>query len=383
MELNKSTIRKILWLITFAIVLHWGLQNHQLVGSLVKWLLWLVNPFILGASIAFILNVPMRLIEAHLFPAAVGPKAARARRLVSLSLASILILGIVVLVVILVIPQLTQSIMTLAERLPEELAVLQAWLTGIVADYPDIRDAIATYSFDLEYFGRIVADFLSKGASSFFSSTFSFAASIVNGIVMAILGIVFAYYLLAKKETFGSQARRLLQAFLPPAWARKILSVAALTSHTFARFITGQCLEAVILGLMFLATMLLFGFPYAMLISVLITFTALIPIVGAFIGCFVGMLLIAIINPVLSIWFLILFLVLQQIEENLIYPRVVGNSVGLPAIWVLVAFTVGGKLYGIIGMLVFIPLCSVLYALLREAVHNRLGEDPQKVADDV
>lgn len=386
MELNRPTIRKILGIVAFAVILYWGLQNHALLGNVASRLLSLLGPFILGASIAFILNVPMRLIEAHLFPRASSrPKSwpARLRRPLSLLLTTVMVLGVIALVMVLVIPELGNSIGTLTERLPAELAAAQTWIHGRLAVYPELAEAIAAYSFNLTDFGNMIADLLKNSAGSLFSSTFSLAASLFSGLLTLILGIVFAYYILAQKELLGIQFRHVMEAYLPARWTNRILSVTALTSSTFARFITGQCLEAVILGLMFLVSMLVFGFPYAMLISVLVTFTALIPMVGAFIGCVVGIFLILMVNPIQAFWFLVLFLVLQQLEENLIYPRVVGNSVGLPSIWVLFAITIGGSLYGIIGMLVFIPLCSVLYALMRESVHRRLGQTSEaSVAKD-
>lgn len=377
MDLNKRTIRKILGIIAFAVVLYWVLQNHELMGSLFHSLTRLLSPFTFGASVAFILNVPMRLIEHLLFPqAARNPKKwyAKMRRPASLAVTTVLLLGVIATVMILVIPEMVRSIGTLTERLPESLAAVQVWIQSRLAVYPELAEAIASYSFDLKSIGEMIAEFLKNSAGNLFSSTFSFAASVFSGLVTFILGVVFAYYILAKKELLGGQVHHLMQAYLPAEWVRKILSVTAMASSTFARFITGQCLEAVILGSMFLVTMLIFGFPYAMLISVLIAFTALIPMVGAFIGCIVGIFLIMIVDPIQAFWFLILFLTLQQLEENLIYPRVVGNSVGLPSIWVLFAITIGGSLYGIIGMLVFIPLCSVLYALLRDSVHQRLSQ---------
>ena len=203
------------------------------------------------------------------------------------------------------------------------------------------------------------------------TSTFSVASGIISGLVNVVIAFIFALYILAQKEKLENQGKRIIAAFLPEKVAGKMLEVCSLLYKSFSSFITGQCMEAVILGMMFVIAMSIFQMPYAFMVGVLIAFTALIPIVGAFIGCGVGAFLILIDNPIQALWFIILFLVLQQIEGNLIYPRVVGNSVGLPSIWVLMAVSLGGSLFGVSGMLFFIPLMSAGYVLLRESVNSR------------
>ena len=194
----------------------------------------------------------------------------------------------------------------------------------------------------------------------------------VSGVSTFVIGLIFSFYILLQKEKLSRQARQVFYAILPERRADRLLDVLRLAERTFSSFLSGQCLEACILGTLFVVAMTLFQIPYALLVGVLIALTALIPIVGAFIGCAVGALLIAIDDPWKALWFIVLFLVLQQVEGNLIYPHVVGSSVGLPSIWVLAAVTLGGKLMGITGMLFFIPLCSVIYALFRSYVKNRL-----------
>ena len=204
------------------------------------------------------------------------------------------------------------------------------------------------------------------------NTTFLAAVSIVNGVSAFVIGFIFAIYILLQKENLSRQVKKLLNAFLPASAVECVTDVGRLTERTFSSFLAGQCLEAVILGTMFFAALMILRLPYALLIGVLIAFTALIPIFGAFIGLAVGAVLMLMVNPMDALIFVITFFVLQQVEGNLIYPHVVGNSVGLPAIWVLVAVTLGANMMGIVGMLVFIPLCSVLYALLREFVNRRL-----------
>ena len=219
-----------------------------------------------------------------------------------------------------------------------------------------------------------ITSFIQNGATNVISSTFNAAASVVNGTINFFLGLIFAFYLLSQKEKLMVQTKRFLYAFFPEKKMDSILRVGSLANKTFSNFISGQCTEAVILGVLCFIGMSVFRFPYALMISVLVGFMSLIPIFGAFIGVAIGAFLILMVSPLKALWFVVFFIVLQQVEGNLIYPRVVGNSIGLPAIWVLVAVIVGGSAMGILGMILFIPLCSVLYALLREAVPKKLSE---------
>ena len=209
-------------------------------------------------------------------------------------------------------------------------------------------------------------------ATGILSSSFSLVGSVVSGIVSFLIGVVFSVYVLFQKEKLSVQAKKILYALLPEKKADRAVAIGKLSNQVFSSFLSGQCLEACILGAMFVIVMSILRMPYAMLIGIVIALTALIPIVGAFIGCAVGMFLIVMVSPVQAVWFLVLFLVIQQVEGNLIYPRVVGGSIGLPSMWVLAAVSVGGSLFGITGILIFIPLCSVCYALFRDFVHKRL-----------
>ena len=211
------------------------------------------------------------------------------------------------------------------------------------------------------------------------NSTVSVASGIISGIVNMVISFIFALYILAQKERLGDQGRRIISAYLPEAAGRKILEICSLLYRNFSSFITGQCVEAVILGAMFFVVMTVIRMPYALLVGCLIAVTALIPIVGAFIGCAVGAFLLLMISPMQALAFVVLFLVLQQVEGNLIYPHVVGSSVGLPSIWVLAAVSTGGSLMGVAGMLLFIPLTSVVYTLFRQLVYQRLKEKGVRV----
>jgi len=251
---------------------------------------------------------------------------------------------------------------------------VQTWAIKMFDDNTELVAYIQGLEFEWDKILGNLMDFLKNGAGSVLDTTFAAAKSIVSGVYTFFIAFVFSCYVLLQKEKLSVQVRKLMYAFLPHDWTEIFIALGSVTHKTFSNFLTGQCLEAVILGAMFFVVMTIFRLPYALLIAVLIAFTALIPIFGAFIGCGVGALLIFIISPMKALIFVIVFLVLQQVEGNFIYPHVVGNSVGLPSIWVLAAVTIGASLMGVVGMLIFIPIVSVVYTMLRGIVNRRLKE---------
>lgn len=371
MELNRDTIRKIQGLVLFTVVVVVAGVNYRRLLVLLGRLLHIGGPFIIGGVIAFILNVPMRRIEAHL---PVSEKHRKIRRPISLCLSILLVAGILFLVFFVVAPELFRTLWSLQSSIPLFFAGIQRGAEQLFASYPEILDYISGISIDWEQILTNLVTFLRSGAGTMLNTTFSAAVSIASGVTNFSISFIFSIYILMQKETLKRQVEMLLRAFLPEEPVERILYIARLSEKIFSSFLTGQCLEAVILGTMFFVTLSVMKLPYALLIGVLIAFTALIPIFGAFIGLGVGAFLMLMVSPTSALIFVITFFVLQQIEGNLIYPHVVGNSVGLPSIWVLAAVTIGGSLMGVVGMLIFIPLCSVLYALLREAVHKRLDD---------
>lgn len=367
MDLNQDTVKKLRGLIVFTVIVAVIGVNYRTVLGLIGKLFGMIVPFLLGGGIAFILNVPMRWMEKKICQ----KKQYRWSRAASLAFAIAVVFGVLFVVTIVVGPELFRTLGGLQDSLPQFLGGVEQKLEQLFIQYPDILACIETVQVDWEQMMQELVSFLSVGAGSVLSTTFMAVQSIASGVTSFGIGFVFAIYILLQKESLGRQCRKLLRAFLPRPTADWIVRVAGLTETTFSSFLTGQCVEAVILGTMFFVTLSLLRMPYALLIGVLIAFTALIPIFGAFIGCVVGAFLILMVSPVQALIFIGVFFVLQQIEGNLIYPHVVGNSVGLPSIWVLVAVTLGGSLLGILGMLVFIPLVSVLYTLLREEVNRR------------
>lgn len=380
MELNRDTINKIRGLILFTVITVIVGINYIKVLGLLAAAVNMAAPFILGAAIAFVLNVPMRRIESSL--SHVLKKGSRLLRPVSMALSILLVAGVLFLVMFVVAPQLVRTLLGLQSSIPVFFGEVRQWLEQLFAENPQILINMEQIQIDWQQLFNDSLKFLKNGAGSMLDTTFSAAISIVNGMSTFLIGFIFSIYILLQKENLIRQIKKLLAAFLPERTVEGIVRIAALTSRTFSNFFTGQCMEAVILGSMFFIVLVVLRLPYALLIGVLIAFTALIPVFGAFIGWAVGAFLMLIISPMDALLFNVVFFTLQQIEGNMIYPHVVGNSVGLPSIWVLVAVTLGGSMMGVVGMLIFIPLCSVLYTLLRDTVNERLKRRKLSVKPD-
>lgn len=381
MDLNRKNVKKIRGLIIFTAIICLAVMKFDLVVAGLVFCLGIIKPFLVGAAIAFVLNIPMSAIEKHLFGRVKNQRVKKMKRPLSIFLALAAVLVVIVLVIVTVVPQLTKTMMELGNKIPAFLVKAQGYLEELFVSQPQLLSMLAEFDpskINWNSMMNNVIDFMKSGLGSVVSSTVNMASSIISGVVNIFVSFIFSFYILAQKEKLGDQFKRIFRAYFSPKAYSRILKVTTLAGKNFNNFITGQCTEAVILGSMFLIVMAVFGFPYAVLVGVLIAFTALIPIVGAFIGCFVGAFLIMVDDPVRAIWFLVLFIVLQQVEGNLIYPHVVGSSVGLPSIWVLAAVTVGGSLMGVVGILIFIPIVSTVYALLREDVNKKNSENLQK-----
>lgn len=371
MDLNKKNMKNLMILIVFAVLVLVGVQRIENLAAGFVFLMRIVFPFILGGAMAFILNIPMHFLEGRVFAKAKKKKLVRP---VSLVLSILFVVAILQIVLVVVIPEIAATFASISKNIEAFLPKLEQWLTEAFPDSEQLELWINSLEFNWDKILQSAVNFLKNGAGNVLSSTVTVAKTVINSLMNFFVGFVFACYILLQKEKLSVQVKKVLYAFLPRHAVEKTLQVAALSYKTFSNFVTGQCLEAVILGTMFFVSMSVLRFPYALLVGVLIAFTALIPIFGAFIGCVLGTFLILVSNPVQAIGFVILFFVLQQVEGNLIYPHVVGGSVGLPSIWVLVAVTVGGSLMGVVGMLIFIPLSSVLYALFKGWVHKRLED---------
>ena len=329
MELDRKTVKKILLIITFGIVLFLGLQNISAVAGVCRTALGLL----------------------------IG-----------------IIIGLVFILIFMIVPELKRAFSLLVENMPQYSMQVKEWITKAAAFLKVDASTLTNLEIDWEKISAAVVDYLKRDSGKLVNTTVGITTSIFSAIFNFILGIVFSVYILMQKEKLGSQATRMLYAFLPQKWAEKSLHIASLSNKLFSRFVTGQCMESVIIGILCFIGMVIFRMPYAPMISVLVGFTALIPIFGAFIGTAIGAFLILMDSPMQAVWFVIFIIVLQQMEGDLIYPRVVGSSVGLPSLWVLLAVTIGGSVWGVLGMLVSVPVCSVLYCLLREIVGTRLAQ---------
>ena len=385
MEISRTALRKLMLLITFAILLYTGLQHLSQVLGFFRFVGGVVSPLLIGGATAFVLNVPMAFFEKKLFTPPPGggrqrrgpsPKAARILSLLLTLLAAAVIIPVLVLIIV---PQLAESVSGLGSTIMYACSRFAVWAEKQFAAYPEIYSWLESLTVDWESLLASAVDFVRSGFGNVVSSTISATKSIVSAVSAVFVAAVFAVYVLLQKEKLGLQCRKSLYALLPEQIAGKIVEICRLSHRVFSSFITGQCIEAVILGAMFFIVMTVLRMPYALLVGCLIAVTALIPIVGAFIGCAVGAFLLLMVSPMQALAFVVMFLVLQQVEGNLIYPHVVGSSVGLPSIWVLAAVSVGGSLMGVAGMLLFIPLTSVLYTLFREFVYKRLQEKGLKV----
>lgn len=374
MGFDKVKMKQIRGLILFVAAIILLMIYSKSVWGGILLLLSILQPFLIGGAIAFVLNIPLRAIEDKILKKWNGKAAAKIKRPISIMAAVLFLILVINVVIMTVVPQITKTAMELGVQIPAFFNSLVDELEKLTIAYPQILEQVRKLEntqINWETVFNSIVDFLRNGMSSMLTSTVSVASSIIGGVVNTMISFIFAIYILMQKEKLASQGERILQAYFSEKVCIKTQKIFKLLYKNFSNFISGQCLEAVILGTLFVISMSIFRFPYAVMVGVLIAFTALIPIVGAFVGCFVGAFLILINDPIQAVWFVILFLVLQQIEGNLIYPRVVGNSVGLPSIWVLVAVSVGGSLMGIAGMLIFIPLVSTAYALLREDVNER------------
>lgn len=411
MDFNQNNMKKIKELILFAAIVILALMKFDFLWAAVVFILQVIKPFLIGGMIAFVINIPMRFLEEKVLgrrqlehrmqirksKQPVSGSQVRndkqpekrnqqkvylkkGRRGLSLIAALLFVTLVIALIAVTVIPQFVDTIKVLTNRIPIFWDSVIGELEVLFASNPELMRFLA-YFEALEIDWQSIIDtafgFLRNGMGNMLGSTFSAAGSIISSLVNFFISFVFSIYILIQKEKLAIQFTKLLKVYTKPSISKQVLKVCGLLYQNFSHFITGQCTEAVILGLLFIIFMTIFRFDYAVTIGSLIAFTSLIPIVGAFIGCFIGAFMMLVDDPVKAFWFVVLFIILQQIEGNLIYPHVVGNSVGLPSIWVLAAVTIGGSLMGVFGMLVFIPLLSTVYMLLRDDVNRRTKQQDE------
>lgn len=374
-DFDRRSFKKFLLITGICIAFAWLLNNFSFLGRVLATVLDWISPFIVGFCIAFIINTLLRPIESlwiKLFKKRKSRLLTRLKRPICLFLSTIIVFGAVFALFFMIIPELKTSIMSFANMLPQYLSNISEWWDGVVKFFEGHNIVLPEIEFNADEAGRFLNSLIQNNGSDFINTTVDITSIIISGLVDTVLAVVFSIYLLAQKEKIARQSRRVAFAVMPAKRAEKLIYIAQISHRTFSNFVTGQFTEALIIGVLCFIGMLIFGMPYAALISVLISFTALIPIFGAFFGTAIGAFLILLVDPVKAFWFIVFIIVLQQLESNLIYPKVVGSSVGLPGIWVLVAVTVGGGMFGIAGMLFSVPICSVLYCLFRQFISGRL-----------
>lgn len=378
MELSKKTVKRILLIITFTVLLIWAIYNHKLLFKYIGELYSLISPFVIGLCIAYVVNVIMRPIERlwlKLLSKCKGKWVEKMKRPICLLLSILLVIGIILAVIFIIMPELSDSVSSLVSMVPSYVSEVESWWEALALRLDKYGVELPQFSFDTDKFIQILKD----GGTAVLNTTLSATTSIVTAVINIVLALAFSIYVLAQKETLKRQSKKVLAKLMKPEKMQKLLDMLDRINRTFTNFITGQLTEAVIIGVLCFIGMSIFRMPYAPAISVLVGFTALIPVFGAFIGTAIGAFLILLVKPIQAVWFVVFIIVLQQFEGNLIYPKVVGKSVGLPGIWVLVAVTIGGNAMGVVGMLISVPLCSVLYVVARNAVNGLplAGEKPE------
>lgn len=382
MELNRSNMKKAAFLIAFGIAFYMALKNLNHLPEFMGAILNVIGPVLAGFALAFVLNVLMVQIESRLFV----PLDRRFRKLwpkfrrgASILLSLVILLGMIALILLFIVPELIQTVTGLTNRIPLFFSQMQGYGEKFYAKHPEIAGYFRNFTFDWSSVSSMLAGYGQKLAENIVSSTVAVTTNLFHGLISCILSFVISLNVLAQKEKLGAQTKKVIYAYLPAKIADPLYHVCHLTNRAFYNFIAGTFTEACILSTLCFIGMNIFRFPYALLISVFVFFMDFIPILGSFFSSVVGALLILIVSPVQAFWYVVFFNVLQQMEGNLIYPRVVGSRVGLPALWVLIAVAVGANTFGVLGMIVSVPLCSVLYALLREDVgrrQRRPAQDP-------
>ena len=372
--MEKEKFKKSIILILIALIGLCIIINIQSIGTVFGTIFRIINPFILGGSLAFILNIPMSFFERKLQTKNKKKRKKKTKentkflRIISIIFAILVILAILTIIVTLIVPELVNVFGLLIDNIPYYAEQLTKFAEKYNLNTPNLNTIIEEANLDMENIQQNVIGII----PNLLTSSLSFVSKLFVGIANFFIAIIFAFYILIDKEKLQAQITKIIYAYFKLSTANKIISIGKVTRITFKNFLTVQCLEATILGILCVIGLLILRIPYAIPIGILIGVTALIPVVGAFLGVIVGAILILAVNPIKVITFVIFVIILQQIEGNLIYPKVVGNSIGLPGMWVLFGVTVGGSLGGILGMLLGVPIICIIYTLLKQDVNSKL-----------
>ena len=378
MELNSKTVKKILLIILLGSCIFTAAQNYDRLFSFVRHILGIFSPVITALCIAFVLNVLLTALETKVFRFMDNSKKSfvkAAKRPLCLALTYLLAFGLIVLLIAFIIPDIADIFIYLAERLPSFMTEARVWIEEILEKFNLSQNLIPNIKIDWTAAANGIKEYVLSYSETIFGSAVNLTTSFASGVYNLVFSVMISAYILACKERIGRFTVRFIDAFAPKKAAKAVYHISSTTYEYFSKFIGGQLTESVILGTLFYIGMTIFRFPNAAVISIFICVTSLVPIVGATVGVIVGFLLILITSPIKAILFILFFVVIQQIEGSLIYPRVVGKSVGLPGVIVVCAVLVGGNIGGILGALTSVPVSAVLYALVKEAIEKRT---PQK-----
>lgn len=375
MNLKSQEIRHGLIYIGVSIAGIWVLMNQALILHALNLILGVISPFILGLAMAFVFNAPMRNIENALFKnkTFLSKIPAQLQRILAYLITLTLISLVVAAFVVSVVPALTKTIIDFINAVPQAIADFESWISREVTLETDVGLWLQSINFDWEVVKQNIILFAQGSVKSWLDSSFNLVSGVFNAFISLTIAFVFSVYVLLSKERLASQKDKVLRAYLKPARIDTLNKVSRQANEIFSSFVYGQVLEAGIIGVIFFIVLSLLHYPYTILISTIISFTALIPMVGALIGLGIGMILIATVDPIQALWFFVIFQLIQQFENNLIYPYVVGKKVRLPAMWVLVAITIGGSLFGLLGIILSIPTFTLGYVLFKERVNEKLA----------
>jgi len=369
-----ESIKRPLMLITYAVLAYFLINNTSTVIEFISFGLSLLSPLFIGVGIAFIINLLMRLYEERLFDRIFSlkklKKLKRFERTLSMISAYATAVAIIVVVVNFIIPQITLSIKSLTESLPGYMSEVTSFLQGLAQNYDFTKELWAQFINNIDKIISNASQFINAALPQLLNIT----KGLTYGVINLFLGIVFSVYMLASKEKLISILKKIIYVMFKKEMGDRIIGVCCRANKIFRSFVGGQLIESVILGILCFIGMAVFRMPYAPLVSVIVGITSLVPVLGTYVGVVLSAFLILLESPIYAFWFVVFIIVLQQIEGNLIYPRVVGNAIGLSGLWVLLAVTVGGSLFGVLGILLGVPVMAVIYELFREYVNNTLNE---------
>ena len=374
---NKISYKFIIKIAAVVAIMAWCVINFNGLISAIGKVLHILSPFIAGCIIAFVINVLMRFIEKkwdQIFADKNSKTLNKIKRPIAITLCLLVVFGILFAVVFIVIPGFYASIVNFIKHVPEYADTVNGWWAGLVAFAANHGVNLPASVIDANEVVKLITNYFNESGSNIINATLDGTGKAISGLINTVLSLIFAIYILATKERIVKTGKDTVHALLSKERARKFIEIAKVTEETFSNFVSGQCLEACCFGLMSFLGLLIFKFPYPGMIAIVLGFTTLIPVFGAFIGGAIGFVLIALTSPIKGIWFLVFLIVLQQLDNNLVYPKIVGKSVGLPGMLVLLAVTVGGSGFGVVGLLASVPLCAVLYGMYKGYIQQRLKQ---------